>query len=202
MKATLDTDAAGAQAGEREAILRCQRGEAEAFKLLVERYQRLAYFVALGLVGCHDDAVDVSQEAFIRAFRHIRRFDAGRQFLPWFYQLLRNLCFNHLRARRAQRLLALEEADPQEVEAMAHDYDPEVLVERDERARCVWQAIGRLPDRYREIIVLRHFQQLSYAQMAELLSVPVGTVMSRLYHARRALKRLLEQDEGGDLDEV
>ncbi len=202
MEPALDMDAAGARAQERDAILRCQRGEAEAFKLLVERYQRLAYFVALGLVGCHDDAVDVSQEAFIRAFRHIRRFDAGRQFLPWFYRLLRNLCFNHLRARRAQRLFALEETDPEEVEDSAPDFDPEVLVERDERATAVWQAIGRLPERYREIIVLRHFQQLSYAQMAELLSVPMGTVMSRLYHARRALKRLLEQDQGGDLNEV
>jgi len=174
----------------------------QAFKLLVQRYQRVAYFVALGLVGSHEDAVDVSQEAFIRAFRHIKQFDAERQFLPWFYQLLRNLCFNYLRARRAQRLLALEEAEPDEVDNAASDYDPEVLVERSETARRVWQAIGRLPDKYREIIVLRHFQQLSYAQMAALLSLPIGTVMSRLYHARRALRTLLQQDEGGDLDEV
>lgn len=188
---------------ERDVVLRCQRGDAQAFRILVEKYQRLAYFVALGLTGRHDDALDLSQEAFIRAYRHIRRFDPERSFLPWFYQLLRNLCFNHLRARRKQRLITLGQLGPEELERMAeYHFAPEAIVERDETAQQVWRAIGQLSDTHREVIVLRHFQQLTYEEMAELLFVPVGTIMSRLYHARRALRRLLEKEQGGDEHEV
>ncbi|MCR4439058.1 MAG: sigma-70 family RNA polymerase sigma factor [bacterium] len=203
MEVATDTALSESRRLEHEAVVRCQRGDARAFKVLVERYQRLAYSVALGLVRCHDDALDLSQEAFIRAYQHIGLFDPERPFLPWFYQLLRNLCFNHLRARRAQRLQALEEAENDAVDLpIEQDYDPEVIVERNETAQRVWRAIGRLPDKYREIIVLRHFQQLSYAEMAALLFLPLGTVMSRCYHARRALRALLEREQGGDLHEV
>ncbi len=188
---------------EREVVLRCQRGEAQAFRVLVERYRRVAYFVALGLVGSHEDALDLSQEAFIRAYQHIRQFDPERRFLPWFYQLLRHLCFNHLRARRRQRLVKLTELAPEELEGLAdYHYDPEAIVERTDTAQRVWRAIGQLSDRHREVIVLRHFQQLSYAEMAELLFVPVGTIMSRLHHARRALRDLLQQQRGGEDHEM
>lgn len=179
-------------------MLRAQNGEPAAFGQLVERYMERAYYTALGLVSSHDDALDLSQEAFARAFRARASIDAERPFFPWLYQIIRRLCFNHTRDR-ATRRRKLERAgswlaDTTMGRAPA---GPERDLERAELRRRVEEAIERLSPREREVLVLREFEGLRYAEIAELVDIPIGTVMSRLYAARRALARELEESGPG-----
>jgi len=174
-------------------LQRCRRGSREAFESVVKCYMKDSYNIALGLVGSRDDALELSQEAFYRAFKNIKHLKAGRKFFPWFYQILRNLCFSHLRKRRLRQTSRLPEVDGQEFTAAPGDwFQPEVVADRNEMKDCVWKAIGQLSEKHREVIILRHFRDMSYEQIAENLFCSTGTVMSRLYHARKKLKEILE----------
>jgi RNA polymerase sigma-70 factor, ECF subfamily len=171
-------------------ILRAQRGEKEAYGLLVRAYMQPAYYSALALVGSHDEAMDLSQQAFIRAWMAIRKFEVGRRFFTWYYRILRNLCLNRLRDRAAQ---AAPMAMFDHVIDVADDtQDPSAEADRALLRERVRRALGMLRPEEREIIVLRDFDGHSYAEIAELLECPLGTVMSRLYYARKHVKDMLE----------
>jgi RNA polymerase sigma-70 factor (ECF subfamily) len=164
-----------------------------------------AYFIALGLVGNREDALDLSQEAFIRAYRNIKQLNPKRRFFPWFYQILKNLCFSHLRRRRVRQASSLDAADCPEVAATDDCFAPEVVAGRKEIKDKVWKAIARLDDKHREVIILRHFRNLSYEQISQNLFCNKGTVTtvtSRLYYARRRLKELLGTEKGGGTYDV
>jgi RNA polymerase sigma-70 factor (ECF subfamily) len=181
---------------ERDLILRAQAGESAAFGLLVERYMRRAYFAALGLVGSHEDALDLSQEAFVRAYRARQRINPDLPFYAWLYQILRRLCFNFVRDRRTRRS-RLEEARnwlAEQVGRRAEASSPERSAVRAEVRARVQAGIERLRDREREVLVLKEFEGLRYREIAELLGIPIGTVMSRLYTARQHLARVLEEE--------
>lgn len=168
------------------------------FEAIVRRYMKDAYFIALGLVGNREDALDLSQEAFIRAYRNIKRFNPKWGFFPWFYRILRNLCFDHLRRKRHRRASSLEELDSQQGTIAVDDYfTPDVVAERNETKDRVWKAIGKLDEKHREVIILRHFRNSSYEQIAHTLFCSKGTVMSRLYHARKKLKAILDESKKG-----
>jgi len=173
---------------EAERIRRSQAGDREAFGMIVKRYAGAATGVAYLMLGCHADALDASQEAFVRAWRNIRRFRVPSPFYPWYSAILRNVCRSRLRRRR--RTVSVDAVDPPADEQS----DPAGAVEKDERREIVRRAILALSPAQREIIVMSHFQEMSYKQMAAALDVPIGTVMSRLYHARRALKAKLTED--------
>lgn len=176
-------------------IRRAQAGDTDAFGGLVQRYMRRAYYAALGLLGSHDDALDLSQEAFARAFRARARLDPSRPFFAWVYQILRRLCFNYLRDRRS-RAEALARATPWLVEraaARGAAQNPAGAVERAETRERVVRAIDSLAEREREVLVLKEFEGLRYREIAALIGVPIGTVMSRLYAARRKLAAMLEE---------
>jgi RNA polymerase sigma-70 factor (ECF subfamily) len=177
-------------------IKRCKRGSRDAFEMIVERYKRDAYFIALGLVGNSEDAMDLSQEAFFRAYYNIKRLNSERKFFPWFYQILRNLCFSHLRKRKLRQTESIDNVDEANCAGEAGDwFDPAAVAERNENKDRVWKALGKLDDKHREVILLRHFQELSYEEMAERLFCNQGTVTSRLYYARKKLKEILDRDE-------
>lgn len=175
-------------------VTRCQAGDIKAFGVLVEKHQQRAYYTALGMLGSHEDALDVSQEAFVRAYRSITKFQSSRSnFFTWYYQILRNLCFNFVRDR-AKHARAFSEIDPRFqplAEIADAGGDPSVIAERNELKEAVWRAINALKTHDREIIILRDFQDLSYKEIAETLNCPLGTVMSRLFSARRQLKEKL-----------
>lgn len=179
------------------AMQRCRRGSPEAFESLVNRYMKDAYFIALGFVGNREDALDLSQEAFVRAYRNIKHTKPGRKFFPWFYQILKNLCISHLRKRRYRRASSLDGEDCPEVAATTDCFSPEVVAARNETKDKVWQAISKLDPKHREVIILRHFQNMSYDQIAEALFCNKGTVTSRLYYARKRLQELLGTESGG-----
>jgi RNA polymerase sigma-70 factor (ECF subfamily) len=184
-------------------LKRLRKGSRRAFEEVVNLYARRAYAVALGLVGNREDALELSQEAFYRAFKNIGMLGSGRQFFPWFYQILRNLCFTHLRRRRLRTSVALPQGDQQDfAPAEGDQFRPEAVAEANEAKVRVSKAIGKLSDKHREIIILRHFQNLSYEDIAKSLFCNKGTVMSRLYNARKNLKDILEREKGGLCDEL
>ena len=178
-----------------EAILvrRARAGETAAFGELVSIYMQRCYYVALGMVGSPQDAEDLSQEAFARAFRARARLDPDRPFYPWLYQILRRLCFNFTRDTSARRR-KLEYAGGwlvAEARSRAAADDPERVRTTDALRERLEHEIAELSPTQREVFVLKEFQGLKYREIAELLDVPIGTVMSRLYAARQRLAERL-----------
>lgn len=174
-------------------IHRCLDGEKEAFGLLVKKYMKQAYYAALGFLGSHDDALDASQEAFVKAFRAMHTFDTGKKFYTWYYQILRNHCLNILRDRtKPLSLTSILETgwEPPSTEANAEE-----AMQRRETGKHVWDALWKLSPQDRELIVARDVLDTPYATLAELMECPQGTVMSRLFHARRRLRLHLERRE-------
>lgn len=178
-----------ADLSDRDLILRCQDGERAAFEPLVTRYMRRASAFALGWTGNRDDALDLSQEAFVRAFRAIDRFDPARPFYPWLHRILKNLCINRLGRTTRRREVPLDDVH----DVRAGSLSPVQAAERRELREQVWEAIRRLTEHDREILILREFQGLTYSELASVLGIPTGTVMSRLHHARKRLRSHLER---------
>jgi RNA polymerase sigma-70 factor (ECF subfamily) len=163
------------------AIEKVQNGEREAFRFLVESYQAQAVAHAAAILGNREDAQDAAQEAFIDAFRALRRFDKERRFYPWFYVLLRNRCYKMTAKRRETQNL-------EELEIVA----PQNSLPREDKI-ALDRALLALSGEEREIIALKYLDGLSYDEIAARLEIPRGTVMSRLFHARKALQAKLER---------
>jgi RNA polymerase sigma-70 factor (ECF subfamily) len=182
-------------ATERDLILRAQAGESAAFGELVQRYMRRAYFAALGFVGSSEDAMDLSQDAFVRAYRARQRINPDMPFYTWFYQILRRLCFNFIRDRKLHRTKLREQKSwiVDDAVVRARERNPQRAIEREQTRLRVRQAIETLPDREREVLVLKEFEGLKYREIAEVVGIPIGTVMSRLYSARRNLASAIEE---------
>jgi len=163
------------------AIEKCRAGDKEAFRHLVERYQAEAMGHALAILADCEDALDAVQDAFFDAYQALGRFDLSRQFYPWFYTILRNRCFKQVAKRKKKVELS-------EAEAMI--LEP-VRGMRPEDRISLEQALLELSPAERELVTLKHLDGLSYEELAERLEIPLGTVMSRLYHARRRLREKL-----------
>ncbi len=178
---------------ERDLILRCQQGDKNAFGSLVQKYMKRAYFSALGFVGSHENALDLSQEAFVRAYRAIQRLDANRTFYTWYYAILRNLCLNFKRDK-AKHARSFSEIGETRMQTIADQVaDTSHGAELHELQSAVWNGINKLKENEKEIIILRDIQELSYNEIAATLDIPPGTVMSRLYNARRSLRAQLDK---------
>lgn len=172
-----------------ETIQEILQGNKLAYGKIVKKYMKRAYFAAIGLVGNQDDALDLSQDAFVRAYRALVHFDTKKQFFTWYYAILRNLCFNHLR----KNLKFSPAMSNETVENIADTAaDPSIIAERNDLTERLWNVIASLKVEEREIIALREFEGYTYEEIAELLSIPIGTVMSRLFNARKHLREKLE----------
>lgn len=165
-------------------IQRCLAGNTTAFEPLVARYHRPLFNLAARLLGSRDDAMDATQNAFVKAFEHLGSFDQRQKFFSWIYQILRNECLNALRSRRPSTPL------PEDLVASGSPAD---AVVRKQQAAAVQSALMALSDDQREVVLLRHFTELSYDEIAVTTGVPVKTVKSRLYSARQRLADLLAQ---------
>lgn len=180
------------------AVWDSRRSPREAFEAIVKSHMKDAYFIALGLVGNREDALELSQEAFYRAYKHFDQLNSKDKFFPWFYQILRNLCFSHLRRKRVRRASSLDDMEGETLDMeMGDSFDPGMVAERNESKDRVWKAISQLDEKHREVIILRHFRNLSYDRMAKVLFCNRGTVTSRLYYARKRLKEILDREKGG-----
>jgi len=188
-----------------ELVERARGGDPEAFRELVVRHQRRVYAVALGIVKDRDLAWDVSQEAFVRVHQHLAEFRDEASFSTWIHRITARVAIDVLRKERPSRRSdvadvpesVLKEAAPG-VLATALGTDPQETVLRRELSGCLMDALQQLPDLHRTILVLREMDGLSYEELAERLGIPRGTVMSRLFHARKKMQALLTSYAGID----
>ncbi len=168
-----------------DAVRRSQAGDGRAFGEVIAAYERIVYTVALRMTGDRDEARDLTQAVFVKVYRRLAEFDPRRRFFSWIYRITLNECIDRLRQRRPEGPLDPEMVDPGE--------SPSDRTERHERENIVQEALLNLTEDHREVIVLRHYLQRSYAEMAEDLRLPESTVKSRLFEARQQLGHLLRR---------
>ena len=180
---------------DRKLIDQARAGEPAACDALARRYRRAAYLLALQMLGNRDDAMDVTQDAMLRFFTTLKSFDATRRVQPWLFTIVRNQVRDLWRQRQRRPGDVGGEPDALVGQLAAPQPGPEADLHRRELKERVWRALAGLPAEKREIIVLRDFHDLSYSDIAQVLGIPIGTVMSRLHGARRQLRARLE--EGG-----
>ena len=177
---------------ERELIRKCKAGGPRFYEPIVRAYEGPGMRLALGMMGNVEDAHDALQDAFVKAWQSLDRFDGGRPFGPWFFQILRNQCRDLLRSRQAR--FKLETVDERlEARPAGLESSPERDRERRAATEMLWKGLARIGAEHREILVLKELEGLRYAEIAEVLGIPDGTVASRLYHARRALRDALDE---------
>jgi RNA polymerase sigma-70 factor (ECF subfamily) len=184
-----------------EVIQRVRNGESEAFRLLVERYQGRAYRLALRVLRDEEAARDAVQDAFVKAYSALGRFEGRSSFFTWLYRLVMNQCLDAKRRDKSAREVAFEEGGGFELEPESSlnpvpevdgvSFAPAAMLMRKELLAHLARAVEQLPPAARETLLLREVEGLSYAEIATALSIPKGTVMSRLHYARKQLQKLL-----------
>ena len=182
---------------DRDVIEQVLRGDNDAFGQLVEKYQTKVYNLALRMCGNEDDAFDLAQEAFLRAWRSLGSFQFESAFSTWLFRLSSNICLDFLRAKKRRTTVSLTMTDDESGESQLDLPDPsktpEEAVLAAEDRRLLAQAMNELPADQRQILTLRAIDDLSYAEIAEILQLQEGTVKSRLSRARTALRNKLLQ---------
>jgi RNA polymerase sigma-70 factor, ECF subfamily len=179
---------------ERSAIHLClKHRDPVGFDFLARKYRREAYVHAAALLDNEQDALDACQDAFARAFRAMPQLSSLEQFYPWFYCILRNRCFN-LIARR-QTTERYREVAQQDAESAGETSSPSQSLEQQEEREQIRAALTLLSPEHREVLAMKYWEERTYEQIAGLLGIPRGTVMSRLFHARIALRDAMEKLE-------
>lgn len=182
---------------DRELVERARAGDSSAFEVLVTKYQQRVYNLALRMTGNEEDAFDLSQEAFIKAWRGLETFQFDAQFSTWLYRLTSNACLDFLRAQKRRKTVSLtyedDEGEETQIDVVDPAPDPEQAALASEDRELLRCALDALDDESREIITLRVIDDLRYDQIAEVLGVKEGTVKSRLSRAREKLKKKLLQ---------
>lgn len=183
---------------ERDLVLRLREGDDAAYEEVIRRHGPMLVGVASRLLRDPDDALDCFQEAMLRAFEKIDSFDGRSKISTWLYRIVVNTCLMRLRASKARPLVSIEELLPVfdsndcRIESLIQPPPAETLLEREETRGVVRAAVDSLPDSYRTVLVLRDFEELSTAEVADLLGIEPNNVKVRLHRARAALKKLLE----------
>ncbi len=184
-----------------ELARKAQAGDREAFAALVRAYEQPIYHLAYRLAGGDvEEARDLAQEIFVRAYTRLASYDSARPFFPWLYRLGVNFGLNHRRQQRAHPIVRLSEvrrrddSEDVDIEIADHTRGPEELSELGEAQVEVNAAIARLPHDYRAVIALRYGADLDYEEIAATLGIPLGTVKTRLFRAKEALRRELSKE--------
>lgn len=178
-------------------VRRARNGERAAFNALVERYQRRVFGVCYGMVRSSDDAQDMVQETFVRAYRNLDRFEGTASFYTWIYRIAKNVCIDHLRKVQRNRTVDYDDAIGRDEDSESTllpprlDANPAHMAGRRELVGKIEEALEGLSLKHREVILLREVEGLAYAEIAETLGISIGTVMSRLFFARRNLQQAL-----------
>ena len=192
--------------GDRELVARAQNGDGEAFRAIFERYRRRAYALALGVVHNPDAALDVVQDAFLRAHRHLDGFEGNASVYTWLYRIVMNASIDHLRKQGRARTVDyddavahLENQAPADAAALIPQLvrgNPAKEAARREIREKIDEALGKLSANHRAVLVMREVDGLSYEEMAKVMKCSKGTIMSRLFHARKNMQRFLVEPLG------
>jgi len=193
---------------DRELVESARKGDRDAFRTLFERYHRRAYALAFGVLRHQDDALDVVQDAFIKAHKYLDKFEGNSSFYTWLYRIVMNLAIDHLRKHRRIRPVELDEQHLDETTAgdellpkMLGGNPGRALLDKEIRAR-IDQALGELSENHRAVLVMRELEGMSYEEMAQAMNCSKGTIMSRLFHARKNMqKRLVDLFDRGAVND-
>ena len=177
---------------DKELIARARKGDEAAYRVLLGKYERAVFNICLRMVRNHEEAEDLAQEAFMKTFAMLDRYNPSFAFSNWLFKITSNLCIDSIRKRRILTLPMDEpvRSDRGEYERQYESPadDPEKLLMKGEKMKLLGEAVEKLPPHYRIMILLRHQENLSYDEIAESLGVPLGTVKARIHRARAMLK--------------
>ncbi|MEL6255354.1 MAG: sigma-70 family RNA polymerase sigma factor [Bacteroidota bacterium] len=182
---------------DRELVAAAQKGENKAFETLLKKYRKSVYYLLLKMVKNADDAEDLTQEAFAKAFNSIEKFDSKFAFSTWLFRIATNNCIDFIRKKRVQTISIDSSIEGDDGSSMRFDVkdenlDPNETMLKQQRKRYLNMAIERLPEKYRTLVELRYFRELSYEEVATELSIPLGTVKAQLFRARELLNQELK----------
>lgn len=184
---------------EKELVRAALNGDNDAFGQLVTRYEKKIYSFALGMLSNPEDAFDISQETFLKAFRSLKYFKGESSFYTWLYTICRNCCYDFIKQQSRQRRKSVSlfeyEGDPDGsvIEIADNTSDPQKILEQKRVRSIIYEAIQSLHDNHREIIILRDIEGLSYEEIAAAMHINEGTVKSRLSRARARLQLILKE---------
>lgn len=187
-------------ASDGELVRRSKQGDRQAFRVLVERYQRKAIAIALGMLHDPEDAREVAQEAFTKVYTRLHTFKEAASFYTWLYRIVVNLAIDRQRQRSKRALIERHQSGTDDEDDWIESIpdvdgrDPAEQVENRDLARRVWKAMNELTPVHKAAIVLRSLEGLSYDEISQVLQCSRGTVMSRLHYARKKLQARLEED--------
>ena len=185
-------------------IRRVLDGDSNAFEKLLLDNQTNVYNLSLKMLGNPEDAMDASQEAFLRAFRSLDSFQGDSRFSVWLYRLTSNVCIDILRKKRRRTEVSLtvvnDEDEESELEIPDERFSPDAVLDKAERVRAVREGLQKLPEEYRRILTLREISGMSYEELADTLELELGTVKSKLFRARKKLCSILM--ESGNFSET
>jgi len=173
------------QSEELQLIRRSQAGDADAFGQLVTKYRTRIFTMVCGIVGNEQDAWDIAQEGFLKAWRSMHRFEGRSSFYTWLYSITWNLTISSLRRSSREEVVELNDAIPSSLPG------PRINSQRAEIWEQVNAAIAKLSPEHRAVVVLKELEDLQYREIAEILNLSIGTVMSRLFYARKRLQSML-----------
>jgi RNA polymerase sigma-70 factor (ECF subfamily) len=177
-----------------ELIKECRTGSETAFQKLVETFYQDAYRMAYYWTRNQEVALDISQEAFIRIYKNLDHFNLEKSFPAWLYTIVKNLSMNYLKRTRSRRMV-FSDFFSRKRNPVISTIEADRKIEQDETARVIWHSIRKLSRDEQEIILLREFEDFTYQEVSDLLNIPLGTVMSRLYHARKKLAKIIEDEQ-------
>ena len=177
---------------EKDLVVRCQDGDKRAMEALILHYQQWVYNIAYGMLGTREDASDMSQEVFLWLWEHIGQFRFRSRFSTWLYRIVTNRCIN-VKDQKKRRQTDAMEIDDSQPWVPVDTETPEKSVLRLEQREILQKALAELKDDYRQVLVLREMQDLSYEELAEVIGCSVGRVKSKLHEARKALRELVLQ---------
>jgi RNA polymerase sigma-70 factor (ECF subfamily) len=175
---------------DRELVDRFQQGDEVAFNQLVMRHRQSVYFLALGLLNSVEDAEDLAQDAFVRAYEGMKKFRSHSSFRTWIYRITLNLCLNEIRKRKVRQMFSLESLG---LATISRDKKPDEAMEHAERHQVLNEAIAKLPPKQKQVFVLRHFSELPHAEIAEIMGRNVGTIKANYFQAIQKLRSALSK---------
>lgn len=178
---------------EQELTILARKGDQEAFAQLVRDNERRVYTLALRMCGSPEDALDLAQETFLRAWSALPNFRGNSSFSTWLYRLTYNACVDFLRKNSLRREVSLP-LTQEAPDVPDHTGDPHQALERKERRQALERGLAQLPEHYRSVLVLRELSGLSYQEIGDVLKLDLGTVRSRLARARGELRKILRKD--------
>ncbi len=184
-------------------IKRSQKGDIDSFEQLISDNSKLAYNIALKMLKNKEDAEDVSQEALIKVYKNIDRFNMNSSFKTWMYRIVVNTCLDHMRKNK-NTVVSIDkpiktEHNEFQVEIEDKRPSPEEIFERKETQKLVIEALNQLDDNFKSAIILRDINDFSYEEIADILTCSLGTVKSRISRGRQKLREIIEKDEDIDL---